>query len=228
MLLWLAERAEGATAKEVAFANRVALATTYRILNTLLEQGLLAKDERRRYVLGQATTNLVHAYLRGAAVSEGMVARLRELASRTGAAAYLADWGEREMRTLASVEGADLSRLADIASGPLRDAHARASGKLLLAYAPPELRDQYLAAHPRRRLTQATRCDSAALDRELQRIRRQGYAHDDQEYAEGVSCVAAPVRRESRITAVLAVSVASERFASAADELTAAVLDVVQ
>jgi IclR family acetate operon transcriptional repressor len=228
MLLWLAERGNGATAKEVAFANRVALPTTYRILNTLLEQGLLAKDNRRRYVLGRATNNLVHAYLRGAAVSDGMVARLRELASRTGAAAYLADWGDHEMRTLASVEGADLPHLADIASGPLRDAHARASGKLLLAYAAPELRDRYLAAHPRRRLTEATRCDSAAIDRELERIRRQGYAHDDQEYAAGVSCVAAPVRRDGRITAALAVSVANERFASAAEELTAAILDVVQ
>lgn len=228
LLMWLAEHGRGATAKEIAFANRLALATTYHLLNTLVEQGLLAKDERRRYVLGQGTAMLVDAYLRGAAVSDALVAGVRELAARTQAAAYLADWGERHMRMLASAEGAVVQGVPDVSSGSLGDAHARANGKVLLAYAPPELRDAYLAAHPQRRLTAATYCDSDALDRELARVREQAYAHDDQEYCPGVACVAAPVFCEGRVVAACGVSVPSERFAAKRDELTAIVVDVAR
>ncbi len=227
LLMWLAERGCGATAKEIAFANQLALATTYHILNTLVDAGLLAKDAQRRYVLGGGTATLVQAYLRGDAVPDALLSSLRELAARTQAAAYLADWGEHEMRVLASVEGAELLRVADVASGPVSDGHARANGKLLLAYSGPELRDAYLASHPPRRLTEATRCDFDALDRELARIREQGFAYDGDEFADGVSCVAAPLLREGRIVAAFGVSVPTERFARTREELTATVLEVV-
>lgn len=62
LLLWLAERPDGATAKEAAFATKLALSTAYHLLNTLVEEGLLVKDSERRYILGEATARLAHAY----------------------------------------------------------------------------------------------------------------------------------------------------------------------
>jgi DNA-binding IclR family transcriptional regulator len=228
LLMWLAEQGRGATAKEIAFANRLALATTYHLLNTLVAQGLLAKDERRRYVLGQGTATLVQAYLRGAAVSAPMLDAMRDLAARAQTAAYLADWGERQMRMLASVERPGLPSVADVSSGPLRDAHARANGKVLLAYAPPELRDTYLGSQPLRRLTPATLCDFDALDSELARVRERACAYDDQEYRVGVSCIAAPVFSDGKVVAVCGVSVPAERLEARRDELTAIVCDVAR
>lgn len=227
LLMWLADRQQGATAKEVAFGNRLALATTYHILNTLVDEGLLAKDAQRRYVLGRGTATLAQAYLRGDAVSDELLSGLRELAARTNAAAYLSDWGDRDMRTVASVEGTGLLRVADVAAGPLVDGHARANGKLLLAYADPALRDAYLARHPPRRLTAATCCEAAELERELREIRARGCAYDEQELADGVACVAAPLLRKDRIVAAFGVSVPTERFARTREQLTAAVLEVV-
>ena len=48
-------------AKEVAFANHLTSPTTYHLLNTLVDQGLLAKDKQRRYTLGRSTAVLALA-----------------------------------------------------------------------------------------------------------------------------------------------------------------------
>lgn len=58
LLLWLADKRYGATAKEVALAHRLTLPTTYHLLNTLVDQGLLAKDEERCFVLDVARRSL--------------------------------------------------------------------------------------------------------------------------------------------------------------------------
>jgi IclR family acetate operon transcriptional repressor len=228
ILLWIAQQPRGATAKEIAVAQQLALPTTYHLVNTLVDQRLLAKDEHRRYVLGRSTAILAQAYLRGKSVSESLLAAVRELALQTGETAYLADWGEHDIRVLASVEGSQMVRVAEVASGPYEHGHARASGKLLLAYAWPETREAYLARHPLIRVTDNTIVDPAELERELQRIRNRGYAYDQEEYAAGVSCIAAPLLQDGRIIAALAISVPTERFKKRRRPLTDTVLGIVE
>jgi IclR family acetate operon transcriptional repressor len=227
LLLWIAQQPNGATAKEIAVAQQLALPTAYHLVNTLVDQGLLTKDAHRRYVLGRSAAILAQAYLRGRSVSESLLSSVRELADRTGETAYLADWGENDIRVLASVEGSHIVRVAEVASGPYEHGHARANGKVLLAYAWPEIREAYLRAHPPIRLTPSTICDLADLERELERIRRRGYAYDREEYAAGVSCVAAPLLQHGQLVAAFGLSVPTERFKRKRRELTDALLDVV-
>jgi IclR family acetate operon transcriptional repressor len=170
---------------------------------------------------------LAQAYLRGKSVSESLLASVRELAERTGETAYLADWGDNDIRVLASVEGSQMVRVAEVASGPYEHGHARANGKVLLAYAWPEIRAAYLRTHPMVPLTNATICDPAELERELERIRRRGYAYDREEYAVGVSCVAAPLLQDGQIIAAFGISAPTERFKRRRRELTDTLLDVV-
>lgn len=127
---------------------------------------------------------------------------------------------------LASVEGSEIVRVAEVASGPYEHGHARANGKVLLAYAFAEVREAYLRSHPLVPLTDATIVEQAKLERELARIRSRGYAIDQEEYAAGVSCVGAPVFHEGHVVASLAVSVPSERFRKRRAELVETVLGV--
>src|ERR671916_409618 len=90
VLLWVARQRHGATAKEIAAAHGLALPTMYHLLNTLVDEGLLAKDLHRRYILGRSGAILAQAYLRGKAVPDGLLAALREVARRTGETSYLA------------------------------------------------------------------------------------------------------------------------------------------
>jgi DNA-binding IclR family transcriptional regulator len=226
VLLWVADQPHGASAKEIAASQELALPTTYHLLNTLVDEGLLAKDVHRRYILGRSSAILAQAYLRGKAVPDSLLAALRDVARRTGETSYLADWGEHEIRVLASVEGSRMLRVAEVASGAYEHGHARANGKLLLAYSRPEIRDAYLRAHPLVPLTENTICDRLALDRELERIRERGYAYDEQEFAAGVACVAAPLLQNGQLIAALGLSVPADRMEKDRAELTKVLLEV--
>lgn len=228
LLLWIAQQPHGATAKEIANAQQLALPTAYHLVNTLVDQGLLTKDAHRRYVLGGGTAILAQAYLRGRSVSENLVAAVREVAARTGETTYLADWGENDIRVLASVEGSQMVRVAEVASGPYEHAHARANGKVLLAWAWPEVRLAYLRRHEMTRLTEATICEPDELERELGRIRKRGYAYDSEEYAPGVSCIAAPLLQGGQIIAAIGISLPTERFKRKRQTLAKTLLEVIE
>lgn len=227
LLMWVGGQRHGATAKEIADAQGLALPTTYHILNTLVDEGLLTKDVHRRYVLGRSVGILGQAYLRGKSVPEALLGALRELARRTEETAYLADWGADDIRVLASVEGNHMVRVAEVSSGPYPYGHARANGKVLLAHAPDQVREAYLRNHPLVPVTPNTIVDRRKFDRELESIRQRGYAYDEEEYSAGVCCVAAPLLQGEHIIGALGLAVPSERFKNKRAALTATLLEVV-
>jgi IclR family transcriptional regulator, acetate operon repressor len=227
ILLWVANQRHGATAKDIAAAQGLALPTTYHLLNTLVDQGMLAKGLQGRYILGRGVAILAEAHLRGKAVPDTLLNALREVARRTDETAYLADWGGYDIRVLASIEGRQMVRVAEVGSGPYEHGHARANGKVLLAFAPPEVRTAYLRAHPLVPVTKATISSPRLFEEELERIRERGYAYDHNEFMDGVSCVAAPVRLNGHVIAALGLSVPTHRFDRTQTELTTTLLDVV-
>jgi IclR family acetate operon transcriptional repressor len=227
LLLWIARQPHGVTAKEIAEAHGLALPTTYHVLNTLVDEGLLAKDLHRRYILGHSAAILAEAHLRGRSVPDTLLNALRDVARRTDETAYLADWGEHDIRVLGSVEGRQIVRVAEVGSGTYEHGHARANGKVLLAYATPEVREAYLRTHPLVPVTKNTICEPARFEEELEGIRRRGYAYDHEEYAIGVSCIGAPIFLHGHTVAVLGLSVPTERFEERRAELTATLLDTV-
>jgi IclR family acetate operon transcriptional repressor len=227
VLLWVARQPHGATAKEIAAAHDLALPTTYHLLNTLVDEGMLAKDLHRRYILGRSAAILAEAHLRSKAVPDTLLNGLRDLARRTEETAYLADWGEYDIRVLASVEGRQLVRVAEVGSGTYEHGHARANGKVLLAYASPEVREAYLRTHPLVPVTKNTICEPTQFEQELERVRERGYAYDHEEYAPGVCCVGAPLLTNGQVIGALGLSVPTERFEERRAELTATLLEIV-
>src|SRR5581483_6602076 len=160
-------------------------------------------------------------------VPDTLLAGVRELARRTDETAYLADWGEHDIRVLASVEGKQIVRVAEVVSGAYEHGHARANGKVLLAYASPAVRQAYLRAHPLVPVTKNTICDLAQFEQEMERIRQRGYAYDHEEWSIGLCCIGAPLLQNGHILAALGLSVPSDRFEKRQAELTATLLDVV-
>ena len=87
--------------------------------------------------------------------------------------------------------------------GPL---HAGGGPKLLLAYAPPDVREAVLAA-ALERFTAETVTDAARLETMLARIRKQGHTVSRGEMDVGAFSVAAPVRDHAgRVVAALSVA----------------------
>ncbi|UCF90887.1 MAG: IclR family transcriptional regulator [Desulfobacterales bacterium] len=86
------------------------------------------------------------------------------------------------------------------------DPHAAAGGKVLLAGLPaPNVREIYrnrkLKGYGKKTITTLP----LLLD-ELDKVGKQGYAVDDEEYYEGVRCVAAPVRSGREVVASVSVT----------------------
>ena len=188
----IATSPRGLTAQELSRAVGVGRGTTYHLLQSLAAMGYVVVGSERRYRVGLGVTPLLSAFERHV-MPEDLLPRARSLASRTGETAYVAARQDVNLVLLCSVPGHHQVAVAPSPIGPIDQGHARGSGKLLLAFAPEEARERYLAAHPLTRITRRTITDRDQLLTEFERIRELGFASDEEEYHEGVCCLAAPL-----------------------------------
>jgi DNA-binding IclR family transcriptional regulator len=137
---------------------------------------------------------------------------LNRVAAVTGETAYLSAWRGAQIVVLGMVEGSQAVRVSGLTADYTEDIHARASGKLLLAFSPEETREAMLSRMSLRSITPTTITDINELRRGLDDVRRQGVAYDRQEFHVGVDCVAAPIRTGKHVVAALTVSSPTERF----------------
>jgi IclR family transcriptional regulator, acetate operon repressor len=224
ILNMIAASPEGATAQEISRALGLKRATVYHLLHTLGSAGYVTQGPERRYRIGLGVGSLVAAFERQV-VPGGFFPLARELAAQTGETAYVAMRQRDQMMLLCSVPGHHTVGVAVSPIGPIEEGHARASGKLLLALAPEEVRDAYLATHPLKRITSSTITRKDALLNELDRIRADGYATDVEEFIQGVACVAAPIGTGASAL-VIVLSAPLDRFDAQREAYVAAAVSV--
>jgi IclR family acetate operon transcriptional repressor len=228
ILLDVSRSTDGARGSDVATACNLPPATAHHLLETLRAAGFLSKDARRRYRMGPEVGALADAFMRQTHLPESLMLALRNLAERTGETAYVSGWMHDDVMVLSTVEGSQAVRVAGLHRGSQGEAHARASGKLLLSYSSPQIVEHYLNRHPLKPMTEHTITDRDDLLAELAAIRRRGYAIDLEEYAEGVSCVAAPLINDGVAVLAYTVSAPWDRFRRNQRALTEAVLEAVR
>jgi DNA-binding IclR family transcriptional regulator len=122
---------------------------------------------------------------------------------------------------LSVVEGHRAVRVAGLHLGYAGVTHARASGKVLLASGPAGTLERYLGSHDIVAQARSRPGYAEALRMELDRVRKRGYAIDEEEFSEGVVCIAAPVADG---TLALGISTPVERYQAMKDELVSAVV----
>lgn len=80
-------------------------------------------------------------------------------------------------------------------------------GKMLLAYKTPAEVKWILSKHGMKAMTSRTITSQPQLEKELAKIRQQGYAIDDREIMDSLRCVAAPIRdRDGQVKYAISVS----------------------
>jgi DNA-binding IclR family transcriptional regulator len=180
-------------------------------------EGLVARGEDRRYRLGRQALYLGSSFARGILEQPGLVAELDELHARTRETSYLGSWNDEAVVVLMVRPGLVPVMVGGLGVGDRQDAHG-ATAKALLASARPEQLERYLRRRPV--------LDREAFEAELQIARNRGFALDDGKFAEGVTCVSAPVlTAENRTIAALSVAVPADRFRKQADTLVQEVAD---
>ena len=196
----------GATA--VGKALGLPKSSAHRLLSTLAQRGLLERDERGQYRPG---IGLVALGL-GVLESEPVVAAARPVleleAQRLGDTVFLTVARAGSVVVLDKAEGTGFLRAAP-RIGSTVPLHATAVGKLYLTHAPEAVT---LGDEPLEAFTPSTTTSSVILAAELERIRRQGYAENRDEWIPGLSAIAAPVLVTGRMVAALAVASPSPRL----------------
>jgi DNA-binding IclR family transcriptional regulator len=210
-LLIVTDAAAGCSATEVATRLGLAVPTTFHILNTLVDEGLLTKA-KRRYFLGPAAGRIADGFMGPEPMTTTLLAALHQLAEATLETGYLAMWRHGQVVVVGSVEGQQAVNVAGMGVGLAEDAHARASGKMLLSTLEDAALDAYLATHPLRAVTTHTITDESALRQELRRTRQRGYSIDQEEFRDGVSCIGVPIEDAKKVYATYTLSVPVDRL----------------
>jgi len=180
--------------------------TVYRMLAMLESAGLVAREpDGRRVTPGPRLMRFALDAQLAASVRAPRHAILKRLADELGETVNLTMLDGSEVVYLDRVETAWPLRMT-LQPGSHVPLHCTASGKLLLAQLPAARRRRIIGELPLTRFTDNTITDARALDAELATIRKEGRATDNEEYLQGLVCVAAPVStQDGRTIACVAV-----------------------
>ena len=211
VLLAIARSLDGMKAKEISDAIGLPRQVTYHLLHTLLGTGILRKNLSNRYVLGLAAAPIAEGFRRQLAPPEIVAPRVRAAVAATGETAYASGWVEGKIVVLATARGRSAVQAAEVPHGFSGFAHARATGKLLLALADTATRDAHLKPETLVPVTNHTITDRGVLAEQLRKIAEQRYAVDEQEFSLELCCLAVPFEGFDGQIA-LGISVPAERF----------------
>jgi IclR family acetate operon transcriptional repressor len=225
----------GMTLSELAAAEGEAPATVYRVLMTLQSHGIVESEEPGQiWHVGGGAFRIGSAFLRRTKVVERARQPMDRLMRDTGETANLGIESRDEVLFLSQVETHEAIR-AFFAPGTKSPMHVSGIGKALLAWYAEDRARKILARQGLKGFTALSITSEETLFDDLTKTRERGYAVDDQERAEGMRCVAAPIfNAHAEPVAGLSVSgpafrlplSATERIGSlvraAADEVTLA------
>jgi IclR family pca regulon transcriptional regulator len=221
-----AERPE-LTLSEVAREAGLDNATAFRLLNTLLLLGLVARvPGTRRFRLTLACLDLGFNAIARSDLRTLARPLLRGLVGERVEAASI---GVLDGASVVYVERvqAGLARLGvDVRIGSRVPAYSSAIGHAILAFMPGTVQRAVLSGTPRERLTERTLVDLDALLGRLATVRAAGFAVSDQETVMGLRVLAAPVRDADGVP-IAGLSVAAPAFASSLEEFIGAAEDPV-
>ena len=220
------ERGVGELGRELGLHK----STVSRLMTTLERGGLLSRNpETQRYRLGIDLIGLAAHVIAYADVREVARPLLRSLAEEC-----------QESVNLVVLDGDQVVNLEQFVP-PARQVknigqvgrrlcpHCTAAGKVLLAHLSQEELDQVLSGELEKH-TAHTITDSNQLRRDLNTVRRQGYAIAREELEEGLNALAAPLYDHTG-QAVAAVGVAGPAYrmtAQALPQMVACLLDVTR
>lgn len=218
---------EGRTVRELVEETGLARATVYRTVRSLVDNKLVRQLPDGGYVLGPRLIALatrvpmVGEWINLAAQLRPSLRKLRDEIGESSKISILCD--DRTL-CIAWAPGLSLGALSGI-EGQTYPLHAGAASKILLAHAPPTLREEVLRG-PLERYTDTTITDRKALEAELEEVRRLGYAMDRCEFDPHVRAVAAPIAMEGqRAAGALSVAYLAERHAQSGEDLRRAVVN---
>ncbi|MER5756635.1 IclR family transcriptional regulator [Streptomyces sp. NPDC002088] len=182
----------GLTVSQVAERLGVARSTAHRLLAMLVYRDFAVQDEKRLYRAGPVLELAAHSQSQVSRLRAAALPHLRRLVDLLQETANLTIRTGDTARFIASVECAQALRVGS-REGMVFPAHRTTAGLLLLAELTEDELEQVYAAE-RYRDRPGDRPDLAVLRTELARVRRSGFAVNQDRSERGLVAVGVPVR----------------------------------
>jgi DNA-binding IclR family transcriptional regulator len=211
VLDYIGEQRRAVSVQQVAGAIGADRATAYRMLMTLVQAGYVAREGDKSYRLSFKVLTLARHLVGEDERAQQIIATLRAISDATGETVHYSVL-ERDSAVLVFRAKGTQRVAVDFQIGDRSPLHCTSIGKVLLAYQDARAAEAIIA----RGLPQVapkTITDADAMRRELARVRTQGYAFDDLEFAPDMRCVAVPVfEKHGEVPGGIAISGPSSRF----------------
>lgn len=184
--------AEGLALNQIASMVGLPPSTTHRLVKSLLAIGYLALNEdRRTYFLGSRLVHVMHAAFGSKNIQALVEPILSRLVLRFGQVFYVNHLIAEKARVVAFVMPEVVER-ALVIPGEYSPIHATAGGKAIFAFQDQAVIGRQLS-QPLKKILPNTVTDPVLVRKELERVRKQGYALTRSEFGMGVTAIAVPV-----------------------------------
>jgi len=200
-VLRILEALQGSSAglglKAICDLTGIHKSTAHRFLKHLEREGYLIRTEAGAYLIGPRLAQMSARGNQGATLQAVARPILWELWKSTQETVNLAVLDQGTVLYVDVMESPHEFRLSSRV-GTRRSLHVTALGKALAAFLPAEPRETILSAIKFQPATPRTIMNLVQFRQELEKIRRQGYAVDDEEAVQGARCVSAPILNADR------------------------------
>jgi len=198
---------------ELAKALSFPKSSTSDLVSTLAENGFLRRTNAGRYKLGWQVTVLSRVLLSTTDFRTEARPVMESLIASFGETVHLAILEGGQVIYVDKLQGTRAVQVAVTGVGYQLPAHCSGVGKAILAHRSWEDVLRLLTTKGMAPLTPNTITTPEALKQELEQVRAQGYAYDQEEAVEELCCVAAPIRDHTgEVVTAMSLSVPAYRF----------------
>ena len=200
--------------------------TVHRLLRTLFNLNFIDQNPNtHKYRLGLKLFELGSSIINNIDIVKNAIPYMKTLSKKYNEAVNLAKLDKDKIVYIHKIESSTTLKL-DLKLGSRHPTYCTGLGKVLLAYLEEDELNFYLERVKLKKFTSNTITHQEKLKEELILIRQQGYAFDNEEYIQGVCCLAAPVRDyANKVCAALSIAIPSARLKD--NEISLVIRDVI-
>ena len=213
ILKLLGQSPDGFKIADIGRTLGIPITTTLRIMSTLHLEGLVRK-QGALYELGPVLIQLGNASLAGTEIRTAALPVLENLTARTDETSHLAiPCDDRSL--IVAVQDSPHPLRAASRPGFLAELHCSSTGKTLLAFLHHHRLNEFYGKGSERptKRTPHTLTALGEIRREVELTRKRGFSLDDEEFAPGIRCLAAPVfASDGTVAAAVGITASTVRF----------------
>ncbi|MGL4851808.1 MAG: IclR family transcriptional regulator [Phocaeicola sp.] len=209
----LTSKGDWMTLKEVTSELQITTTMAFRIFATLVRMGYVEYNDREKsYRPSRKILQMAYQTLGEFDVKDKVIPTLRRLRDRVKESVFFGVLGQEKGIFVEQSLGLYPFKFV-VTPGSTFELHSSAGGKAILAYVDDSLREHYLGRMNFERYTHTTITSRRAFLNELEKVKLQGYAIDNEESLLGVVCVGVPLLNyDNQVVGAIWVSGPSARF----------------